>query len=121
VLVLDAAAALPTETCRVIAARPELDPDTMPAVELGVLLSVLPRDHPLVVAARLGLEVGDSREGVPLGADYAGGRFHRNHELAEYGDVQRLRWPPTGDRDLWVRYGPAGPPACASVKSEAAA
>ncbi len=35
-------------------------------------------------------------------------------------ELLRRRYPPTGDRDLWVRYGPAGPPHTA-VESEAAA
>lgn len=35
--------------------------------------------------------------------------FATNH--VPYSDLQRRRYPPTGDRDLWIRYGPAGPPA----------
>lgn len=44
------------------------------------------------------------------GADYAGGRYHRNHDLPELTELERRRWGPTGDRALWVRYGDAGPP-----------
>lgn len=25
-------------------------------------------------------------------------------------ELNRRRYPPTGDRKLWVKYGPAGPP-----------
>lgn len=46
-----------------------------------------------------------------LSDDYTGGRFHRIHPLPEYAETLRRRWPPTGDRDLWVRYGPDGPPS----------
>ena len=42
--------------------------------------------------------------------DYSGGKYHRQHALDEYSEIQRHRYPPTGDRDLWVKYGPAGPP-----------
>lgn len=59
-------------------------------------------------------------DGEPLCLDdYVGGQFHRANELAEYTELQRHRWPPTGDRDLWIRYGPDGPPRAAG--SEAAA
>lgn len=44
------------------------------------------------------------------GPDYAGGRFHRNHDLPELSELERRRWGPTGDRALWVRFGDAGPP-----------
>jgi hypothetical protein len=59
-----------------------------------------------------GREISDriaaEREGPPLNReDYPGGRYHRNHE---YSALQPVRWPPTGDRATWVRYGPAGPP-----------
>lgn len=42
--------------------------------------------------------------------DVVGGRYHRNGPLIEVTDLQRRRWPPTGRRELWIRYGPAGPP-----------
>lgn len=45
-----------------------------------------------------------------LGQDYAGGKHHRGHMLPAIVELDRLRWPPTGDRDLWVRFGPDGPP-----------
>lgn len=44
--------------------------------------------------------------------DFLGGRYHRPAALIPaFGELQRRRWPPTGDRDLWVKYGPDGPPA----------
>lgn len=46
-----------------------------------------------------------------FGADYAGGKYHRNHDLPELSELDRRRWAPTGDRALWVRYGDAGPPS----------
>jgi hypothetical protein len=96
-----------------------MNPADISPVELAVMLSLLPTSHVLVTAARAGLEVGALREGTPLGlGDYVGGRYHRAHELAD-PELLRRRWPPTGDRDLWVRYGAAGPPR-AAVESEAA-
>ena len=50
-----------------------------------------------------------------LDDDRIGGRFHRNGVLLGYSDLQKHRWPPTGDRDLWVKYGPAGPPAAGAA------
>ncbi|GAA5132448.1 hypothetical protein [Pseudonocardia adelaidensis] len=90
------------------AARIALDPDTVPAVALGVLLSTLPRDHPLVAAARLGITIGDSRDGVPLVADYPfpDGRYHRPNALPEYCELAKRRYPPTGDRDQWIKPKP---------------
>ena len=41
--------------------------------------------------------------------DYPGGKYHRQHALDEYSEIQRRRYPPNGDRDQWVKYGPAGP------------
>ena len=34
----------------------------------------------------------------------------RVEAAAAGSELMRLRYPPTGDRELWVRYGPAGPP-----------
>lgn len=34
----------------------------------------------------------------------------RHREAAPARELARRRFPPTGDRDLWVRYGPDGPP-----------
>lgn len=88
-----------------------MNPDETSPAELAVMLSLLPTTHPLITAALVGIEVGALREGTPLNLDdYVGGRYHRNHELAEHTEVQIRRWPPTGNRELWVRYGPAGPP-----------
>lgn len=49
-----------------------------------------------------------------LGDDYPGGRYHRQHSLMPViTELQRRRYPPTGDRLLWVKYGP--PPALAAA------
>jgi hypothetical protein len=85
-----------------------LDPVAL-AVALSELVASHP-DHPVAAAARLAVDVGDLRRaGSPLD-DYAGGRFHREHVLDEYTAIQKCRWPPTGDRSAWIRWGPAGPP-----------
>jgi hypothetical protein len=75
------------------------------AADLGLKLSQLPHDDELVVAARLALELRADR--MQSYDDYAGGRFHRTHELpGEYSELQKLRYPPNGDREEWVRGGP---------------
>jgi hypothetical protein len=51
-------------------------------------------------------EVADSW----LDDDYVGGRLHRHHQLPLITELQRKRYPPTGCRETWVRYGPDGPP-----------
>jgi hypothetical protein len=72
------------------------------AADLGLKLSQLPHDHELVVAARLALELRADR--LQSYDDYAGGRYHRTHELpGEYTELQKRRYPPNGDRDEWVR------------------
>ncbi|MDT0353728.1 hypothetical protein [Pseudonocardia charpentierae] len=49
---------------------------------------------------------------APSSRDHvAGGRWHRNHPLASVTELDMARFGPTGVPDLWVRYGPAGPPA----------
>jgi hypothetical protein len=74
------------------------------AADLGLKLSQLPHDHELVVAARLAMELRADR--MQSYDDYVGGRFHRTHELPdEYTELQKLRYPPNGDRDEWVRNG----------------
>lgn len=76
------------------------------ATDLGLKLSQLPHDHELVVAARLALELRAER--MQSYDDYANGRFHRTHELpGEHTELQKLRYPPNGDRDEWVRGGSA--------------
>lgn len=96
------------------------DAEAIDPVALALLLSVLPVDHRLVTWAVLGLEIAAGRDGVPrLDDDYIGGRWYRANVLAEYSELQLLRYPPTGDRDLWVKYGPAGPP-CVAVEEKAA-
>lgn len=88
--------------------KPPVAADQVDPSDLGLALAQLPHDHQLVVAARLALEARAER--MPSYDDYAGGRYHRVHDLPEHTDLQKARWGPTGDRDLWVQYGPAGPP-----------
>jgi len=74
------------------------------AADLGLKLAQLPHDHELVVAARLAMEIRSDR--MQSYDDYGDGRFHRTHELpGEYSDLQKLRYPPNGNRDEWVRNG----------------
>ena len=49
------------------------------------------------------------------GEDHIGGRYHRPHLFVGATELQRRRYPPTGDRDLWVKYGPAGPPGWEAI------
>lgn len=88
--------------------KPAFDAGRVDPGDLGLALAQLPHDHDLVVAARLALEV--RADAMHSGDDYPGGRYHRIHEFTAHDDVQRHRWGPTGDRDLWIRYGPDGPP-----------
>lgn len=79
------------------------------AADLGLKLSQLPHDHELVVAARLALEIRAAR--MQSYDDYGDGRFHRTHELpGEYTELQKLRYPPNGDREEWVRGAAAKVP-----------
>ena len=85
-----------------------VDAERVDPRDLGLALAQLPHDHDLVVAARLALEARAER--MPSYDDYPGGRYHRIHDLSEYTAVEKARWGPTGNRYLWVQYGPAGPP-----------
>jgi hypothetical protein len=80
--------------------------------ELGLALAQLaegrPPDDAHVVTILLAAELISARWPDVLD-DYAGGRYHRPNVLA-LSELARRRYPPTGDRDTWVRYGPAGPP-----------
>jgi len=40
---------------------------------------------------------------------------HRVEDAAAGSELMRRRYPPTGDRELWVRYGEAGRPECEGV------
>lgn len=71
------------------------------AADLGLKLSQLPHDHELVVAARLALEIRAER--MQSAEDYPGGRYHRIHDLPEHTALEKLRYPPNGDRDEWVK------------------
>jgi hypothetical protein len=77
-------------------------------MRLAAALSLLQPE--LLVPARLGLEVAHLRAGSVLDEDYCGGRYHRHNTLLELSDLQKRRYPPTGNRELWILYGPAGPP-----------
>lgn len=94
----------------------------LPAELLAAALSLLPAE--LLTAARLGVDIGHRRAGAVLDAavaeDFIGGRWHRAPvALHTFTELQVCRWPPIGDRALWVQYGPAGPPR--HVGREAAA
>lgn len=73
---------------------------------LAGALSLLPVE--LLLAARLGVEVGHLRAGRLIDEDYAGGRWHRHNVLPAVSVLEKLRWPPDGDRAAWVRNGPPG-------------
>ena len=64
-------------------------------------------DDRVLVALQSALEVASLRRPSPDDW-YAGGRFHRTHPLG-FSELQKLRFPPTGDVELWIKYGPAGP------------
>lgn len=80
---------------------------------LAVVISLLPVEQMLAVriGADIALERADHQLAELLRVDYADGRYHRTHPLPEFTELQRRRYPPTGDRDPWIRYGPTGPPA----------
>lgn len=95
---------------RVLALLAEIDPVTL-AVALVQLAEERQPDDALLVALALAVETAHLRMPSPLD-DYVDGRFHRNGVLLpEYTNLQRRRYPPTGRRDVWIKYGPAGPPA----------
>lgn len=82
----------------------DLDP-----VELAATLGQLDVGHPLLVAARLAVEIAEQRSASSVWDYVCGGRWHRHHPIG-VSELQRRRYPPHGDRELWVRYGPEGPP-----------
>ena len=98
--------------------KPVVDPEWVDPRDMGLALARLPHDHALVVAARLALEARAER--MPSYDDYPGGRYHRIHDLPEHTAIHKARWGPTGDRDLWVKYGPAGPPVIPQPREEEA-
>ena len=85
----------------------DLDPP-----RLAALVSMLPPDA--VLAVRIGADVAldraDRQLAELLREDHGDGRYHREHPLPEYTRLQIDRWPPNGDRDEWIEYGPAGRP-----------
>lgn len=78
-----------------------------------------PRNHRLTVLALLGHRELLATPGRH-GGDYPGGKFHQQYEMPEFSELDVRRYPPTGDRALWVRYGPAGPPPVAIAPGVAA-
>lgn len=88
---------------------------------LAAVVSLLPLEQLLAVrvGAEVALDRADHRLAGLLGADFPAGRWHRSHPLPEHTELQLARWPPTGDRDLWIRYGPAGPPPGSAPKKVA--
>lgn len=90
--------------------RQRVNPDDVNPVQLGAMLATLPPHHPLVTAARLGIEATYSRHQQHIDACLPGGEWHINHTLLT-SPLLLKRYPPTGDRATWVKYGPAGPPS----------
>jgi hypothetical protein len=78
--------------------------------EVGVALAMVadgrPYDDAVVVAIVLAAEMIAAR--WPRITDwYAGGRFHRNGDLVP-SELLLRRYPPNGDVEEWIRYGPKG-------------
>lgn len=73
----------------------------------------------LVVCGLSYLLADDTLEGW-AGEDYTGGPWCRQHVLLPaVTELQRRRYPPTGDREAWIRGGPGGrlpePPSAGAV------
>jgi hypothetical protein len=102
------AAAVVTDIARIRTFLTRADPAVL-AVALVQLAEERPRDDVLLVALALAADAAELRR-PSLRDDYAGGRYHRQNPLPEHSDLQRRRYPPTGNRELWIKYGPAGPP-----------
>jgi hypothetical protein len=104
-------AGIPTDAlARLRTALERVDPVLL-AVALVQVAEKRQHDDALLVALALAVEAAHLRMPSPLD-DYLDGRFHRNGVLLpEYTDLQRRRYPPTGRRDIWIKYGPSGPPA----------
>lgn len=96
--------------------KPVFDPERVDPRDLGLSLAQLPPDHDLVVAARLAVEIADQKRALRE----ASLDVHSAHTPAEWRQwadqyvsheqLERRRFAPTGDREEWVRWGPAGPP-----------
>lgn len=81
---------------------------------LGALLSLLPLAHPLAVAARAGLEVGDLQRDAAAADKEAAMAVSAAMDWSRYAtgrvtwsELERRRYPPHGDRSDWVRTGGA--------------
>lgn len=57
----------------------------------------------------------------PVLDNYAGGRWHRQNAIRGVRDLDQLRYPPAGDRDLWVKPKPGDHRGQAAAESERAA
>lgn len=81
--------------------------------ELVGLLGRLPLDHPLILAARTGIEIasrGTPPPNPPATAEWDFDcRRHRHHDTGP-SSIRSRRYPPNGDVDEWITYGPAGAP-----------
>jgi hypothetical protein len=76
---------------------------------LAAALSLLPPGHVLLAAAMVGVQVAHERAAVALDDYYdLASQWHHSHLLPEFSQLQRLRYPPSGDRAEWVRNGPPG-------------
>ncbi|MGI8816114.1 MAG: hypothetical protein ACR2G2_12795, partial [Pseudonocardia sp.] len=103
------------------AVRDAVNPAVQAALQHGPLPSLrspefttAPPEVRLAVLAACGISYVFAADTLAtwLGDDYADGRFHRTHVLLPaLGELNLRRYPPTGDRDLWITYGPDGPPA----------
>jgi hypothetical protein len=103
ITILKPTTAATAEVTRVRELVTGLDPVVL-AVALVQYADTRDADDALLVAIALALEIANLRRPNPFD-DYPGGRYHRNHPLPKYTELQRLRYPPTGDRDEWVRNG----------------
>lgn len=85
----------------------------------------------LVVLGRLDDETDPHGIAVELAAvhlvrdpgvdNYPGGRWHRQAVIRGVRELERLRYPPTGDRDRWVQPKPEDYRGQAAAEPEAAA
>ncbi|MGI5127454.1 hypothetical protein ACQEVB_11650 [Pseudonocardia sp. CA-107938] len=85
---------------------------------LAAAVSMLPAD--VLLAAKVGAEIGYARHGQMLADDWPGGRHHRPNPTI-VSQLQRYRYPPNGDRDEWIKWGPAGAPHSGAPTRRAAA
>ena len=85
-------------------------------VQLAAGLAQLPPDHLTVLLARAAVEHGAGRSGASSCPECA---WREAMFRGGPADLLRRRYPPTGDRWMWVRYGPDGPPPVAADEAAA--